>query len=145
MQSFSRKKISRFFIISIGFLFRFILTSVIVKSIHSKKIGFNTLIIGGNDKAFETYNEINDGKNIGGNIFKGYVRVNGKDTILKKYIPELGTLPDLHFAIQNNNIEEIIIAVESNEHKILETIIPLTHGFLLEKNMFCKSNWETVP
>jgi exopolysaccharide biosynthesis polyprenyl glycosylphosphotransferase len=55
--------------------------------------------------------------------------VNGKDTILKEYIPELGTLPDLHFAIQNNDIEEIIIAVESNEHKILETIINEIEGY----------------
>jgi exopolysaccharide biosynthesis polyprenyl glycosylphosphotransferase len=108
---------------------RFILTTIIVKNIHQKKIGFNTIIIGGNEKAFETFNEINDGKNYGGNIFKGYIRVNGKDTILKEYIPELGTLPDLHFAIQNNDIEEIIIAVESNEHKILETIINEIEGY----------------
>jgi exopolysaccharide biosynthesis polyprenyl glycosylphosphotransferase len=110
-------------------LARFILTTSIVKNIHQKKIGFNTIIIGGNEKAFETFNEINDGKNYGGNIFKGYIRVNGKDTILKEYIPELGTLPDLHFAIQNNDIEEIIIAVESNEHKILETIINEIEGY----------------
>ena len=110
-------------------LTRFILTTSIVKNIHQKKIGFNTIIIGGNEKAFETFNEINDGKNYGGNIFKGYIRVNGKDTILKEYIPELGTLPDLHFAIQNNDIEEIIIAVESNEHKILETIINEIEGY----------------
>ncbi|MDB4088048.1 sugar transferase [Flavobacteriales bacterium] len=108
---------------------RFILTTIIVKNIHQKKIGFNTIIIGGNEKAFETFNEINDGKNYGGNIFKGYIRVNGKDTILKEFIPELGTIPDLHFAIQNNDIEEIIIAVESNEHKILETIINEIEGY----------------
>lgn len=110
---------------------RFVLTSMIVKNIHQKKIGFNTIIIGGNEKAFETFNEINVGKNYGGNIFKGYIRVNGKDTILKDYIPELGTLPDLHFAIQNNDIEEIIIAVESNEHKTLETIINEVEGYNL--------------
>lgn len=112
-------------------LARFILTTIIVKNIHQKKIGFNTIIIGGNEKAFETFNEINDGKNYGGNIFKGYIRVNGKDTILKEYIPELGTMSDLHFAIQNNDIEEIIIAVESNEHKVLETIINEIEGYNL--------------
>ena len=113
------------------FTFRFIITSIIVKKIHAKKIGFNTIIIGGNDKAFETYNEINIGKNIGGNIFKGYVRVNGKDTILNKYIPELGTLENIHSAIQNNDIEEVIIAVESTEHKVLETLLNELEGYNL--------------
>ncbi|MEN8928942.1 MAG: sugar transferase [Flavobacteriales bacterium] len=116
----------QFFLTLIG---RFIITTNIVKNIHQKKYGFNTIIIGGNEKAFETFNEINDGKNYGGNIFSGYIRVNGKDTILKNHIPELGTLPDLHFAIQNNDIEEIIIAVESNEHKILEKIINEVEGY----------------
>lgn len=113
------------------FTFRFLLTSLIVKNVHSKIIGFNTLIIGGNDNAFETYKEINDGKNYGGNIFKGYVRVNGKDTILKQYIPELGTLENIHNAIQNNDIEEVIIAVESTEHKVLETLLNELEGYNL--------------
>lgn len=110
-------------------LFRFTLTSLIVKQIHSQKIGFNTLIIGGNDKAYETYTEMNLGKNYGGNIFVGYIRVNGKDTILKKYIPELGTLPDIHNTIQGNDIEEVIIAVESTEHKVLETLLNELEGY----------------
>lgn len=110
---------------------RFVLTTFIVKKIHSKKIGFNTLIIGGNDKAFETYTEMIDGKNYSGNIFKGYIRVNGKDTILKKYIPELGILNNLHEAIQDNNIEEVIIAVESTEHKVLETLLNELEGYHL--------------
>ncbi len=111
------------------FTFRFILTTNIVKRIHQKKIGFNTIIIGGNEKAHETYQEINDGKNYGGNIFKGYIRVNGKDTILKKHIPELGVVDDLHHAIQGNDIEEVIIAVESTDHKVLEILLNELEGY----------------
>ena len=111
------------------FTFRIILTTNIVKRIHLKKIGFNTLIIGGNEKAYETYQEINDGKNYGGNIFKGYIRVNGKDTILKDFIPELGVIEDIHMAIQNYNIEEVIIAVESTDHKVLEILLNELEGY----------------
>ncbi len=111
------------------FTARIILTTNIVKRIHQKKIGFNSLIIGGNNKAYETYLEINDGKNYGGNIFLGYIRVNGKDTILKEYIPELGVISDLHRAIQDNDIEEVIIAVESADHKVLETLLNELEGY----------------
>lgn len=111
------------------FTARIILTTNIVKRIHQKKIGFNSLIIGGNNKAYETYLEINDGKNYGGNIFLGYIRVNGKDTILKEYIPELGVVSDLHRAIQDNDIEEVIIAVESADHKVLETLLNELEGY----------------
>ena len=116
---------------SLVFISRFLLTTQIVKNIHRKKIGFKTLMIGGNEKALETYNEINLGKNYGGNIFSGYIRVNGKDSLLIKHIPELGILKDLHNIIQDNNIEEIIIAIESNEHKILESIINELEGYEL--------------
>lgn len=111
------------------FTARIILTTNIVKRIHQKKIGFNSLIIGGNNKAYETYLEINDGKNYGGNIFLGYIRVNGKDTILKEFIPELGVVSDLHRAIQDNDIEEVIIAVESADHKVLETLLNELEGY----------------
>ncbi len=111
------------------FTARIILTTNIVKRIHQKKIGFNSLIIGGNNKAHETYLEINDGKNYGGNIFLGYIRVNGKDTILKEFIPELGVISDLHRAIQDNDIEEVIIAVESADHKVLETLLNELEGY----------------
>ncbi len=111
------------------FAARIILTTNIVKRIHQKKIGFNSLIIGGNNKAYETYLEINDGKNYGGNIFLGYIRVNGKDTILKEFIPELGVVSDLHRAIQDNDIEEVIIAVESADHKVLETLLNELEGY----------------
>jgi len=113
------------------FTARIILTTNIVKRIHQKKIGFNSLIIGGNNKAYETYLEINDGKNYGGNIFLGYIRVNGKDTILKEFIPELGVISDLHRAIQDNDIEEVIIAVESADHKVLETLLNELEGYNL--------------
>jgi len=118
----------QFILIFIG---RFILTSQIVKNIHNQKIGFNTLMIGGNEKALETYNEINNGKNYGGNKFMGYIRVNGKDSLLINYIPEIGVMKDLHNTIQTHEIEEIIIAVESNEHKLLEEIINELEGYEL--------------
>lgn len=113
------------------FFFRIILTTNIVKRIHQKEIGFNSLIIGGNQKAYETYLEINDGKNYGGNNFLGYIRVNGKDTILKQFIPELGELDDLHKAIREQEIEEVIIAVESTDHKVLEVLLNELEGYNL--------------
>ena len=54
---------------------RIIITTNTVNKIHNGKIGFNTLIIGSKQKAFETYEEITQLKKSSGHFFKGYVTV----------------------------------------------------------------------
>ena len=43
----------------ITFIPRIILTSTLVHLIHHRKLGFNTLIVGGTNSALNIYNEIN--------------------------------------------------------------------------------------
>ncbi len=115
---------------TLTFIGRIILITLIVKRIHNKTIGFNTLIIGGNKKALQTYKELNDNlKNYGGYLCKGYIKTNGKDNILKKELPELGTMQDIHLVIQNYHIEEIIIAIETTEHSKLQEILNELEGY----------------
>lgn len=116
----------------ITFIFRFILISWIVNQVHSKKIGFNTLIIGGNEKAQQTYEEISGNvKNYGGYFCKGFIRINGKDNVLKSVLPELGTLNDIHLIIQDYQIQDIIIAIETTEHQKLQSILNELEGYQL--------------
>ena len=61
---------------------RFTLTSFTVKKIHRREIGFYTLIVGGNEKALNIYNELENIKNSPGYIFKGFVSTNGVDRSL---------------------------------------------------------------
>lgn len=103
---------------------RLVLTSYIVKQIHKGKIGFPTLIIGGNENALAIYNEISNLKKNPGHIFKGFLSTNGVDrALLKAPIEYFGKYGNIKTIIEEHNIEEIIIAIESSEHDNLKKII----------------------
>src|SRR4030042_3516576 len=55
---------------------RLIITTRITHKIHRRIIGFNTLIIGSNEKAVATYNEIEAQPRSSGNKFVGFINVN---------------------------------------------------------------------
>ncbi len=104
---------------------RFILTSRTVSLVHSGKIGFKTIIVGGNAQALSMYEEIASMRTSPGYKFEGFVRVNGQDDLLTKHIPLLGKYHELPKLIRERKVEEVIIAVESGDHKDLESILSL--------------------
>ncbi|MFT6983230.1 MAG: exopolysaccharide biosynthesis polyprenyl glycosylphosphotransferase [Crocinitomicaceae bacterium] len=108
---------------SVVFVPRFILVSYIVKRIHSKKAGFKTLIIGGSEKAVEIYDEIQDLPKGIGHKFIGFVNINGVDRLLEDKIQYLGHIDDIENVLIDNEIEEVIIALESTEHDKIRSII----------------------
>lgn len=113
---------SHFFI---TLIFRLTLTSRTVTLVHKGHIGFNTIIIGGNQRALAMYEEIQGLRNSPGFKFSGFVRVNGQDNLLSKHIPHLGKYDILKSIIKDLSIEEVIIAIESGDHKDLENIIAM--------------------
>ncbi len=106
------------------YFFRLVLTLRTISLIRQRKIGFNTLLIGSNEKAEKLFREMTNQKYTAGNLFVGYLGVeNNDDRILGKYLPQLGTLNELNTVIQKNNIEEVIIAVETREQEKLNNIL----------------------
>ncbi|HEX2393723.1 MAG TPA: sugar transferase [Bacteroidales bacterium] len=103
---------------------RLIITTITTHKVHSGKIGFNTILIGSNSKAFEIFNEVTGQKRSNGNIFIGFVSVN-KTTrnVMEKYLPYLGKIEDIHNIIRDKNVEEVIIAIEYTEHDMINLII----------------------
>ncbi|MFW6289352.1 MAG: sugar transferase [Mariniphaga sp.] len=109
---------------SLTYLFRLILTSRTTRLIRQRRIGFNTLIIGSNEKAEKIFRDMSNQKYTAGNLFAGFVGVeNNDDRILGKFLPQLGSLKELTDIIQKNNIEEVIIAVETREQDKLNNIL----------------------
>jgi exopolysaccharide biosynthesis polyprenyl glycosylphosphotransferase len=106
-------------------LFRWILTSATVRKVHRGDIGFNTIIVGGNARALAMYEEIQAMRTNPGYHFVGFVRVNGQDNLLAEHIPLLGKYHELPDLLNQFEVEEIIIAVESSDHKDLQQIISL--------------------
>lgn len=108
------------------FFFRFILSCITASKIHSRKIGFPTLMVGSDAKAVELYLDLENQKQASGNIFKGFVRVKERDSYpLKEHLSYLGTQDSLVDIINEHKIEEVIIALESSEHQNLQHILNL--------------------
>jgi exopolysaccharide biosynthesis polyprenyl glycosylphosphotransferase len=106
---------------------RLIFVSWFVNQIHSGKTGFRTLLIGGSDKAVEIYNEINQLPK-GSNRFVGFVNLNGVDKNLEDRLPYLGHANDLEKVLRDQQVEEVIIALESVEHDKLRSLISRIEG-----------------
>ena len=102
---------------------RLVFTSIQVRRIHQRKDGFRTLLIGGSEKAVGIYREIEGLQKSGGNQFIGFVNLNGIDTLLQSEIPYLGHVDNLETVIAKNDVEEVIIALETTEHERLRSII----------------------
>lgn len=107
---------------------RFILTTIHVKRIHKGKFGFNTIIIGGSSRAVEILSDIQNLKQNSGHKFVGFVNINGNDFLIKDKLPLLGDIKDIDNIIEENKVQEVIIAVESSDHEKLKGIITNLSG-----------------
>ncbi len=87
-------------------------------------VGFNTLIIGGNQKAIDIYQQVLDNPKVLGNLFLGFIYSNKESSNgMSKFLPQLGHLSQLEEIIDKYDIEEVIVAVDSAEHHLLENIL----------------------
>ncbi|MCA0430591.1 MAG: sugar transferase [Bacteroidetes bacterium] len=111
---------------SITAFFRLILSTQTNRKIHKREFGFNTIIIGSNERALKMFKEIESLKRGIGNNFIGFVHIEGKNGYseeLKKELKHLGEITEIRTIIINQKIEEVIIAIESWEHNYLKSII----------------------
>ncbi len=112
---------TQFFLIYIP---RLIITSRTINRIHEGKIGFPTLLVGSNGESARVYKEIVEMKRKPGNKFIGYVNIyDKKNEELEKNLMMLGKFEDLPHIINDNEIEEVIIAIESTEYHKIEMIL----------------------
>jgi len=113
----------------ISFLLRFMLTSSTVRKVHDRRIGFNTILIGGNEQAMAIHAEIEAMEKSPGNRFVGFVNVNGGDQLLTSVgLTRLGKWNELGSLIGQHAIEEVIIAVDSGEHAHISKIMNELEG-----------------
>lgn len=112
---------------TLTFVPRLIFVSIVVGRIHSGKYAFPTLLIGGSDKAVEIFNEIISLPK-GIHRFIGFVNINGVDRQLEEKLNYLGHVNDLDAVLRENNVEEVIIALESTEHAKLKSIVTRIEG-----------------
>lgn len=96
------------------------------KKIHNRQFGFNTIIIGSNERALKMFREINALKYGIGNKFIGFIHIEGKNGYseeLTKELAHLGEYHDIKNIIEKHKVEEVIIALESWEHEYIKNIV----------------------
>lgn len=105
---------------------RLLITTHTANLIHSRRIGFPTLLIGSKENAYRTYEELDQQAVYSGNLFKGFVTVNGRiDPRLEAVMPRLGVVGDLNSLIERLEIEEVIFAIEDYERDKINEIITM--------------------
>lgn len=127
-QSHHSHYISLLFLFAVHFtltyISRLIQTSRTVHKVHTRQLGFPTLMIGSKDKAYKTYCDLDNQEIYSGNLFLGFVTVNGAiSPDLAKAMPHLGSTADLKNLIHKHHIEEVIIAIEDYEQEKLKEIL----------------------
>jgi len=109
---------------------RMILLTRASQRLKTGKVTFNTLLVGGNQNALDLYFDISRRKKGLGNKFVGYIDTNGpQEPGLSEHLPQLGTLSDLAAVIRTQDIEEVIIAIETSEHNLLRDILNVLFDF----------------
>jgi len=94
------------------------------RKLKTGKVGFNTLMIGGDQKAIDLYNDLNNRKNSLGYRFVGFVDTNGRSkNLLGEKLHVLGKIKDIETIVQDYEIEEAIVAIETSEHNRLKEIL----------------------
>ena len=118
--------ISIYFLFHFGLVgfFRLVFLSVISSRLKRGIVGFNTLIIGGDQRAVKLYKDLSSLSFRLGHKFVGFIHSNGNQSIeLVQFLPQVGGLKDIKRVIEDNKIEEVIIAIESTEHEKLKSIV----------------------
>ena len=103
---------------------RIIILNIAQAQLRSGKIYFNTLIIGNDDTAVKIYHDTRKSFHNSGYRYAGFVSAatNGKNGI-GKYMPELGHVNELERVIDQNDIRQVVIALERSEQAGMEKII----------------------
>lgn len=106
---------------------RLLISSYIIKLLRNRKIGFNTIVIGNNQRTLDLVNEIEQNNNTEGFLLKGFANQNTQieNHVLHNRLNFLGIYNDLPTLIEKNNIEEVIIGIESSSHQELNVITNL--------------------
>lgn len=111
---------------ALTYLCRVVITTRNAHLIHTRQIGFPTILIGSQTNAYSTYLELDSQEIYSGNLFAGFVTLEGSaDERLQHLIPNLGPVSQIGQLIENYGVQEVIIAVESSEQGKIRDIIHL--------------------
>ncbi|MFN7267169.1 MAG: sugar transferase, partial [Bacteroidota bacterium] len=108
---------------------RMILLTRASRKLKAGMVTFNTLLVGGNQNALDLFLDISSMKKGLGNKFLGFVDTNTRTQALKDHLPRLGKLEDIGNIIEEYDVEEVIIAIETSDHNRLREILNILFDY----------------
>ena len=103
---------------------RMFLLTLASRRLKEGKVSFNTLIVGGGERAVTLYQDIVSRPKGLGYRFIGFVDGQRRQAPpLESQMPRLGSLGDLDQLIQARNVEEVIIAIDTSQHSRLRELL----------------------
>ena len=103
---------------------RLIFLSQTKKQLQEKKVFFNSLLIGSGNKAKEFYKDFLEANDYSGFVITDYINLGRYQiTLPSKKITYYNSIDNISEIITNNNIEEIIIAVDNNDRAIITQVM----------------------
>ncbi len=129
-----------FSLLSVQFLFvflgRFLLLLKVKQDLAKGKVVFNSLIIGNGPLAAKVYKEISKNFLYLGYKVVGFITIEEvvKNGLTKHLLPNLGTIATLQKVIDESNIQQVIIALDSKDKAMIESMV----NMLTEKDVEIK-------
>lgn len=109
---------------------RMFLLTIANRRLKSGKVSYNTLIIGGDENALDLYTEIVSRPYSLGHKFIGFIDSNGNSkNLLENVLPKKGKIADIEEIVKAENIEEVIVAIETSEHNKIRDILHILFEF----------------
>ena len=105
---------------------RVCITTATINRLRDGRIGFNTLIIGSDNVALQTYKALVESNPNAGNRVLGYLMIHPEDDDqLSEELPCMGCLSDLVDVVKSEEIKELVIAIQNGERKHIESILTM--------------------
>jgi exopolysaccharide biosynthesis polyprenyl glycosylphosphotransferase len=109
------------FLLTAGF--RMLYLSWAKHQLMSGKIKYNTLLVGNHENALNLFDNFQNQENNFGHSFVGYISLeNDNEDFLEGKLSKLGTVTNLTNVIEDENIEDVIIAIDTTDHRRINSI-----------------------
>lgn len=109
--------------------FKMVILGHFKKLVLSGKIYFNSIVVGSSSNAREVYDELQSNNRHLGLRIVGFVQSElSQPHAFEEFIPGLGSFHTLPQVIKHHRVEEVIIAIEPSEHRLIEQILSWLEG-----------------
>lgn len=113
----------------LGVVFKMMVLFHLKRLVKEGKVYFNAILVGSNANAQEVYNEVKNNNLHLGLKFLGFVQsTSGGAGSIQNQLACLGSFEILTRVIRQQKIEEVIIAIEPSEHRLIEQILSSLEG-----------------